>query len=126
VEKLNGKGKQVSNTKNVLINGWIPFDFNATGCLENNNTSYKELQAFIGQCRMPCYGIKFNILNEYKNRPNLFGGQTTMYHFNCYGFEAISYPALRKMLDIMKECECEIQTAEAWEENEKPINLLCA
>ena len=101
----------MSNVKEILIEGFMPFDAN-----ENK----KEMMELLGMLNLPSIGIRI-FYNEYKFMTQ-GTGQYCFYNFIIKGKEALSFPYLKHMVKIMLDNKCEITIARSKDTEEGDDN----
>lgn len=77
----------MSNCKQVLIQGHMPFDI----------AQHDESAKWLGMMNGPCIGIRIRYGAEHY-RANARGGKTAMYEFTIAGTEALAFVAFEKMI----------------------------
>jgi hypothetical protein len=97
----------MSNIKQVEITGTLPFD-----CYDD-----QEFQPFLAAMNGPAFGLKIQYGRETTMRPSEHGGQQTMYPFTISGLEAVAWPWLEKLVEIIKRLgTVETDSSFDWEE----------
>lgn len=82
----------MANIKRILAAGMLPFD-----CYQNPEFAHW-LAFFAG----PTSGVRIRWRETGVYRPSAHGGKTAMYAFHLAGEEAIRWPALEQLKDLLE------------------------
>jgi len=93
----------MSNIKEVIIEGWMPFDANDNPDLLN----------FLGKINLPANGLKLSHSGKTKMIPQRNGGQYYYYEFAINGTEAINWEYLKSVVKTMLDSKCIVERAMA-------------
>jgi hypothetical protein len=94
----------MSNIKELIIEGWMPFDANDYN---------KELLSFIGQLNLPANGFKLSYSGQTKYMPQENGGKYCFYEFSITGEEAVRWGYLDLLVHTLAKNNCIIEKAQA-------------
>ena len=96
----------MTNAKYVLVKGWIPYDI----LNPHDSKVTTDLLKFFATLSAPSWGLRISY-QQTKGKPNIYGGETTYYHFEIKGTEAVRFSYVIKNLREMVRHGAEIEMA---------------
>lgn len=98
----------MSNVKDVHISGSVPFTW-LDGQDYGGELSDEEVAWFGRLFLNPTIGLRIDFSFQGYSEPNEHGGKTAIYGFTVSGQEAIAYPAIDRLVELVEKAGGEVE-----------------